>query len=149
MTPTTAKYRAELADLLEKQPASMALSVSWNDHRVSMDRIYHDLRLLHQMVDRKIYRQRYSRSADRSSFWAIIELLDRHPHAHLGWYLPPHGPAILADLLDNKGRWKQIAPAGSHDLQPWYDGCWAAYAAKAVINSTENLIFSDDFINHK
>jgi len=146
---TIAEYRTAVAAFLERQPSTVSLSLAWNDPQVSMDCVRSALSLIHQMVDRQIYGPRYARRcrADRSRFWAVVELLDRHPHCHLGWQLPPDGPAVLDTLL-SEGVWKDIAPAGSHDLKIYRPG-WAGYATKCLPKSTENLIFSDDFLSNK
>jgi hypothetical protein len=150
MTTTTAgavsipRLRAELAVHLERQPSTVALTLVYNDPSIPLDRIRRDLRAVHARLDRRLYGCRFHLrpAAQRTRYWATVELLDDYPHVHVGWLLPDGG-AVLRDMLD-AGLWTMCAPAGTYDVQRYRHG-WATYAVKCL-TTTDHVIDSHEDI---
>lgn len=138
-------WRAAQAEFLECQPSTVALTLVYNQHRISPERIRSDLRSLHRAVDRRLYGPRfnYRDPTDRSHLWAVIELVDAYPHVHCGWQLPPGGDVVLDSLL-TRGLWRRFAPGGGFHAVPYKAG-WATYAVKAL-TLTDHVIESADFL---
>ena len=119
MTP---EIRKAYADNLEDQAQwQCALTLVYNEWPVSMDRIKHDLRGIHRIVDHTLLGRRFHLRPPqaRSWMWAVVEKTDTYAHVHAGWKLPdPHGINELRRMLDG-GLWLTFAPNGGYDLQEY------------------------------
>lgn len=147
----TQKERAAHAEFLDQsQESCAALTLTFNQPHISMDRIKHDLRSLHAHVDRALLGPRFQKKlGERSQFWAVVEMIKTYPHVHLGWdFKPPQrGYEVLRDLLD-MGLWHKFAPRGGHNLQSYssgWSGGWSNYSTKHIMSS-DDVIFSSDFL---
>jgi hypothetical protein len=139
--------RAAVAETLNLVGATTALTLVYNDHRPTLEKMRADLAKLKRRIDRAIYGRHFDTMppADLSQVWAVVEGLGEHPHMHIGLKLPEGGQVILADLLDNSigGKvraWEKIAPAGSYEISA-ADDQWAHYATKELTDSACVFLF--------
>jgi hypothetical protein len=137
MTP---ELRSETATLLEGHHATVALTLVWNDPRISLNDMQRVLHSLHARVDRQLLGRGFNRApaADRSHGWAVAEDVGTNPHLHIGWKLPEGGDEILRGVLLKA--WPKFAPRGNFDIQPYTFG-WAGYATKALPESDHVFLY--------
>lgn len=139
-TATVAELRVGMARHLENLDATVALTLTYNDIAISLDRIRADLRAVHGRLDRRLYGTRFHLRppGQRTRWWAVVEQLRDYPHIHTGWSLRTDQEAVLSAMLDD-GLWRRFAPGGTWNLQPYRTG-WASYAAKCLTTSDHVLI---------
>jgi hypothetical protein len=138
--------RQGYARLLENMASDAALSLTYNEWPISVDRIRRDLRGLHARVDRQLLGRRFHLRPplQRSQVWAVIEKIDSYPHMHCGWGLP-HASS-MGDLfhLFEGGIWSTMAPRGGYDIHEYRHG-WGTYATKNL-SDTLYIIDSAEFL---
>jgi hypothetical protein len=129
--------------------AKTALTLQYNDHRPTPQKMRADLAKLKRRLDRAVFGRHFDKmpATDLTQCWAVIEGAGSHPHMHVGLKLPDGGQVILAELLDTsigglKRVWEKLAPSGSYDLTDADDG-WATYATKEL-TSSDHVIFLPD-----
>jgi hypothetical protein len=143
MAGSTDETRKAMAATLNLIGAPIAVTLVYNDHRPSLERMQRDLRELHRRVDRALLGRNYHKlpAASRTSGWAVVEGIGTHPHLHVGWKLPSGGDAAtLAEILNRVWRTRKFAPAGTTEISACDDG-WAGYACKELTTSDHVFLF--------
>lgn len=135
--------RKAMAETLNLIGASVAVTLVYNDHRPTLERMQRDLRALHGRVDRALLGRNYNRlpASSRTTGWAVCEGIGTHPHLHVGWKLPAGGDAaLLAAIINRVWRTRKFAPAGSVKISACDEG-WAGYAVKELTTSDHVFLF--------
>ncbi|MGI4812077.1 MAG: hypothetical protein ACRYGG_01855 [Janthinobacterium lividum] len=127
-------HHARRSFLAELFP-SYALTLSFNDWPVHMDRIRSVLKHLHAAVDRRLFGTRYPLlpADQRTAFAAVVELPDAHPHMHMAWRVPADRSEEFEHLFAGRKPiiWTHLAPAGTAALEPITKARgWTAYLSK-------------------
>ena len=133
--------RAAWAAILESLPSTVALTLTYNNTPVGMERIRADLRKFHCHLDRELFGRRFHLHT-RTVGWFVVEKLDDNPHVHAGLCLHASGVIVLDKMLEG-GLWNRFAglPA-DHDCQEYRQG-WASYAVKSLQDSSTILMTAD------
>lgn len=141
--------RQFLADLFP----TYALTLAFNDWPISHDRIRTVLRHLHAAVDRRLFGTRYNQlpHQERTSFAAVIELFDAHPHLHTAWKVCTDRAEQFEELFAGRKPplWTHFAPAGTAVLKVITDAQgWTSYLSKHLPGSDSAglLIFSSEHL---
>lgn len=122
-----------------------ALTLTYNDSGIALDRIRSDLRHLRNHVDRLLIGPNFHRRPwdRRSQFWAVVQLLNDYPHIHLGWRMPdPDRIDFLEDVICSI--WLTFARKGEYDLRDYERG-WAGYATRDLTDPS-HIILSAEFL---
>lgn len=142
----TPAHRDAIALVLDRRPATLAVTLRYNDWPISLDRIRRDISKLHVHLDRRLYGRRFHLSSRRTSAWWIAEKMDCSPHLHGAMNLTPDHAACFADML-SEGLWKRIAGMrAEHDTRLYVSG-WSKYATK-IMTDMGHLILSEDALRN-
>lgn len=139
----TSAQRDAVAATLERLPATLAVTLRYNDWPISLDRIRRDIRTLHAHLDRRLYGRRFHLSPNRTAGWWVIEKIDCSPHLHGGIDLTMDQQAIFRDMLDFKCGWERIAGVkAEHDVRH-YCNTWAKYSTKSLTDMAYVITAAD------
>lgn len=151
-SPSTLLRRVR-CDFISSFEPTHALTFTWNDSAVSLDRIRTVLRHLHASVDRRLLGTRFNtvHASRRTAFVAVVELLGTHPHVHVAWRVSGefHGQFETMFFGRRPTIWCRLAPAGDCLIEGIGAAQgWIAYMTKALDadDADGHMILSSEFL---
>ena len=135
----TTDYRASIKDLVEQLNPALAITLAFNRDTTPAGAA-RDLGHLHARLERMVLGPGWAkRTADRSTYVAVIEHADRNLHIHLALSCAPEFVERIAAAVPVI--WKEMVPAGSVVVEDATDiPGWGRYIAKAIKPQTCDLL---------